>query len=109
MGIKILGTGAWLPENIITNEDYTKIVETGDWEAVKKTLRYDEATGQYFYKNGQQIMETAMITTPLVRYVRTTFDSPQDMRSYGLNVYSESCPFYFGNDYSGAWDNYLAG
>ena len=103
-----------LPEGWVYDDSdgyyyYTKIVETGDWEAVKKTLRYDEATGQYFDKNGQQIMETAMITTPLVRYVRTTFDSPQDMRSYGLNVYSESCPFYFGNDYSGAWDNYLAG
>lgn len=88
---------------------YTKIVEIGDWEAVKKTLNYDEASGQYFYKNGQSIMETAMITTPLIRYVKTVFDNPQDMRSYGLNVFSESCPFYFGNDYNSAWTSYLNG
>lgn len=88
---------------------YTPIVETGDWEAVKKTLRYDEETGQYFYKDNQSLLTTSMITTPLVRYVKTVFASPQDMRSYGLNVYSESCPFYFGNDYSSAWDGYLNG
>ena len=76
---------------------------------MKKTLNYDEASGQYFYKNGQSIMETAMITTPLIRYVKTVFDNPQDMRSYGLNVFSESCPFYCGNDYNSAWTSYLNG
>lgn len=87
---------------------YSGIVQSGDWDKVKKTLRYDENTGQYFYKDGQAIMETAMITTPLVRYVKTVFDSPADMRSYSLNVFSESCPFYFGNDFSSAWKSYLA-
>lgn len=86
---------------------YTKILETGDWESVKKTLQYDVSSGQYFYKTGQDILTTNMITVPLIRYVKTEFDSPEDMRSYALNAFSESCPFYFGNDYKGAWDNYL--
>lgn len=86
---------------------YSKIVQSGDWATIKKNLRYDERSGQYFYKNGQNIMEAAIITTPLIRYVKTVFENPKDMRSYSLNVYSESCPFYFGNDYSTAWQTYL--
>lgn len=88
---------------------YTPIVESGDWESVKNTLRYDEASGQYFYNDNQNLMSSAMITTPLIRYVKTTFPNPQEMRSYGLNAYSECVPFYFGNDYSSAWSNYLNG
>lgn len=101
-----------LPEGWVYNAQdgyyyYTKILETGDWESVKNTLQYDEATGQFFYKTDQKILTTNMITVPLIRYVKTTFDSPDDMRRYSLYAYSESCPFYFGNDYSGAWNNYL--
>lgn len=87
---------------------YSPVVYTGDWESVRKTLRYDGDTGQYFYKEGQSIMEADMITRPLIRYVKTVFENPKDMRSYSLNVFSESCPFYFGNDYAGAWASYLA-
>lgn len=37
MGLKILGTGYYLPETVVTNEDYTKIVETSDEWIVKRT------------------------------------------------------------------------
>ncbi len=37
MAIKILGTGSYLPENIVTNEDFTKIVDTSDEWIVKRT------------------------------------------------------------------------
>ena len=37
MGIRILGTGSYLPENIVTNEDYTKFVDTSDEWIVKRT------------------------------------------------------------------------
>ena len=37
MGLKILGTGYYLPETIVTNEDYTRIVETSDEWIVKRT------------------------------------------------------------------------
>ncbi len=30
LGIKILGTGAYAPEKIVTNEDFTRVVETSD-------------------------------------------------------------------------------
>lgn len=29
-GIKILGTGMYVPENVVTNEDFTKIIDTSD-------------------------------------------------------------------------------
>lgn len=37
MAIKILGTGSYLPENVVTNEDYTRIVDTSDEWIVKRT------------------------------------------------------------------------
>lgn len=86
---------------------YTPIVYSGDWEEISKNLIYDETIGEYFYDAGDQIMENPIITVPLVRFVKTVFDNPKDMRSYGLNVFSESVPFYFGSDYSSAWTNYL--
>lgn len=85
---------------------YTKILETGDWEGVKETLRYDAESGQYFYNDGQALMTSNMITTPLIRYVKTVFTDAKDMRTYGLYVSAESCPFYFANDYANAWKAY---
>ena len=52
-------------------------------------------------------MSEPCLTNPLVQSVKTVFDEPVDMRTYNLNVYSESVPYYFGNDYQTAWDNYL--
>ena len=37
MGIKILGTGMYLPEKVVTNEDFTKIVDTSDEWITKRT------------------------------------------------------------------------
>ena len=86
---------------------YRNIVYAQDWEKYKDQLVYDETIGEYFYKNNQNPFSANCMTTPLIRYVRTNFANPADMRSYDLNVYSESVPFYFGNDYSSAWMNYL--
>lgn len=61
MGIKILGTGAWLPENIITNEDYTKIVETSDEWIVKRTgIRERRITETPTYIMAQRAAEAAL-------------------------------------------------
>ena len=37
MGLKILGTGYYLPEKVVTNADFAKIVETSDEWIVKRT------------------------------------------------------------------------
>lgn len=37
MGLKILGTGYYLPETVVTNEDFTRIVDTSDEWIVKRT------------------------------------------------------------------------
>lgn len=37
MGLKILGTGSYLPETVVTNDDFAKIVETSDEWIVKRT------------------------------------------------------------------------
>lgn len=86
---------------------YTPMVKAENWEDYENQFRYDESIGEYFYKN-RNIVSASCMTTPLIRYVRTEFAEPKDMRSYDLNVYSESVPFYFGNDYASCWANYLA-
>ncbi len=101
-----------LPEGWVYNSSdgfyyYTAILEAGDWEEYAKNLTYDESDGQYYYKD-TDFYTAPIITTPLVRYMKTVFDGPVDMRSYYLYVYEESVPFYFGSDYADAWENYLA-
>ena len=88
---------------------YKPILYAGDWPTISRNLDYDDDLGEYFYKpNKKDIISGREITTPLVRYVKTVFDSPQDMRSYELSVKEESVPFYLGNDYRSAWANYIA-
>lgn len=98
----------WVYNNSDGYYYYTGIVYAENWEETSKNFNYDKGLGEYFYKSAnQQIVSASCMTTPLMRYVKTIFDSPADMRSYNLNVYSESVPYYFGNDYSQAWQNYL--
>ena len=85
---------------------YTKIVYAENWDTVKSKVDYDKGLGEYFYRNAN-ILSEPCLTNPLVQSVKTVFDEPVDMRTYNLNVYSESVPYYFGNDYQTAWDNYL--
>lgn len=87
---------------------YTPVLYAGDWPTISKDLVYDNVLGEYFYKPNGQLISCREITTPLIRYVKTEFSEPKDMRSYELNVKEESVPFYFGNDCLSAWDNYIA-
>jgi len=86
---------------------YTKIVKADGWSDIAKSLTYDDNLGEFFYKANQSIIEKSCITPPLIRYVKTDFANPADMRSYNLNVSGESVPFYFGGNYSDAWTNYI--
>lgn len=103
-----------LPSGWVYNKDdgyfyYTPILEAS-WNEIENKFVYDKQWGEHFYPEGENVMVShAAITTPLIRYVKTEFDSPEDMRTYSLHVYSESVPFYFGTDYASAWRNYLNG
>lgn len=90
---------------------YTGILESGDWGTVsKENLKLDETDGHYRYLDGKDEgnLPTKMRTTKLITQLRTNFGNYQDMRSYDVYVYDESCPYYFGNDYSSAWSSYIA-
>lgn len=103
-----------LPNGWVYNEKdgfyyYKPIVYAGNWEEISKNLNYAEELGEYFYKKSDQtIISDDIVTVPLVRYMKTTFTEPVDIRSYAINVYSECVPFYFGSDYASAWENYTA-
>lgn len=88
---------------------YKDIVYAQNWDKVSGKLTYDKKHGEWFYPtSAKDIIADRCITKPLIRYVKTTFASPKDMRTYELNVYEESVPYYFGNSCRNAWDNYLA-
>lgn len=90
---------------------YKPILYAGDWQQIVEdgNLIWDETLGEYFYERDGELIECREITVPLIRYVKTEFETPKDMRSYELNVSEESVPFYFGNDCFQAWDNYISG
>ena len=88
---------------------YTPILEAA-WDEIEGKFTYDKTIGEYFYPDGSGLMVShPAITTPLFRYLKTEFDAPEDMRTYSVYVYSESVPFYYGEDYASAWRNYLNG
>lgn len=91
---------------------YTSVLPAGDWDSLQDKLTYSKETNTWYY-NGNSVVEPGgggtILTTPLFTQVRTTFNSPADIRSYGITAHTESCPFYLGNDYSSAWASYDAG
>lgn len=91
---------------------YDKIVESGDWAGVSGngTIELNPDDGHYYYKDGkdEKDIPAAMRTTKLITGIRTNFANYQDMRSYDVIIYNESCPYYFGNDYTAAWNTYKA-
>lgn len=102
-----------LPDGWVYNSDdgfyyYTKIVEAGDWDALEKKLDYDAGQFRYFYKNPNttEVITGSIITTPLIKHVKNRFEHPQDIKSYGINIVAQSCPFYNGSNYIEAWANY---
>ena len=61
MGLKILGTGLYLPEKVVTNEDYTKIVETSDEWIVKRTgMKERRITGEPTWVMAKKAAENAL-------------------------------------------------
>lgn len=62
MGIRILGTGMYLPEKIVTNDDFAKIVDTSDEWITKRTgikLRHI-SQGEYTWVMGLKAAKSAI-------------------------------------------------
>lgn len=88
---------------------YEPILYAGEWdEKMHPKLQWREDLGEYFY-NDDNIFSDPMLTTPLITMAKTTFPTPESMRSYELSVHEESVPFYFGKDCLEAFANYDAG
>lgn len=61
MGLKILGTGRYLPETVVTNDDFAKIVETSDEWIVKRTgMKERRITEQPTWVMAKRAAETAI-------------------------------------------------
>lgn len=89
---------------------YSNIIHAGDWENVSSSnLVLNTSDGHYTYKDGkdEDSLPSDMHTTKLIKKIRTNYGTYQNMKSYNIYIYNESCPFYFGNDFSSAWDGYI--
>lgn len=67
-GVKILGTGCYLPENIVKNDDFSKIIQTSDeWIRTRtgitsRHIANGETAWYMGLKSAQQALESANIT-----------------------------------------------
>lgn len=68
MGIKILGTGAYVPERVLTNDELSQMVETSDeWIMQRVGIRerhvsVDETTAQMGIKAAERALEAAGVS-----------------------------------------------
>lgn len=68
MSIQILGTGAYVPEHIVTNDDLSKMVETSDeWITQRvgvkeRRISVDESASDMAVKAAQKALETAGVS-----------------------------------------------
>ncbi len=62
MGIEIVGTGKYLPEKVVTNEDFEKIVETSNEWIVKRTgiEKRHMSQGEYTFEMGLKAAKEAI-------------------------------------------------
>lgn len=67
MSIKILGTGAYVPDNIVTNDDLTKLVDTSDEWIVQRVgvkerhISVDETAADFAVKAAKEALISANI------------------------------------------------
>lgn len=81
-GIKLIGTGRYIPETVATNEDFTKIVETSDeWIVTRSGIRErhlsnGEPTWHMGLKAAERAVEDAGIDPQQIDMVISTSVSP---------------------------------
>lgn len=62
-GLKILGTGSYLPETVITNEDFAKIIDTSDeWIASRTGIRERHYSNKLNFRMAEIAANNAMKT-----------------------------------------------
>lgn len=81
-GVSIIGTGMCLPEKVVSNEDYTKIVETSDeWITTRtgiKTRRISDGSPEYLMsvRSAEQAIEKAGIKPEEIGLILHTSVTP---------------------------------
>lgn len=84
---RIIGTGSYMPRNIVTNKDMEKIVDTTDEWIVSRTgirqraLATDENTGDLAYEAALRALEDAGIEASQLGYIIVATITPQSLLS----------------------------
>lgn len=82
MAARIIGTGRYLPENVVTNDDLSKIVDTSDdWIATKtgikeRRISTEEGTVELAIKAGMEAMRNAGIEAEQIDMIICATCSP---------------------------------
>lgn len=104
MSLRIIGTGSYLPDNIVTNEDLAKIVDTSDeWITTRTGIkqRYiskDMTTSQLATKAAEKALQNAHISAEDLGYIIcATISADTAVPSMAANVQhaiGASCPAF---------------
>ena len=104
MSIQVLGTGAYLPEKIVTNDDLAQMVDTSDeWirqrvGVVERRISVNESAADMAVKAAQRALEAAGITADqLELIVAATVSNDESCPGVGAQVQAAigaSCPAF---------------
>ena len=80
MGLHILGTGSYMPEKILTNDDYKEFIETNDeWIRTRTGISSRHiATGEPTWYMGAEAAKEAMIRENVKRNQRKDGENHDD-------------------------------
>ena len=87
-----MGTGSYVPEKVLTNDDLSKIVETNDeWIRTRSGIRErriaseEEATSDLAYRAAERAIEDAGINKNEIELVIVATMSPDHITVNGCN------------------------
>ena len=87
MSVKILGTGSFLPEKSVSNDDLSKVMDTNDeWISSRTGIRsrhisIEDTTSTMAVKAAEKALEVAGISAEELRLVRYRKESELSMQS----------------------------
>lgn len=92
---------------------YKTAISSGDYEKLEDNfMTRDDTTHIFNWKDESHLGTTeykgsTMLTTPLIKYVKTTFPSKRTIRNYTIDVQQDAVATYLGDNYASAWASVL--
>lgn len=91
---------------------YKTPISAGNYEKFQQDMIKDDETKIFNWKaesslGNTQVDGVTIATTPLIKYIETSFPNRGQMRNYTIDVSQDAVASYLGDDYSAAWKSVL--